>query len=160
MLPRRLWCRYLQVFVLIGAVAFGRAERATSVSRQGGRTLVLDGMGKGTADLDGLWQFHLGDDPQWAQPGFDDSGWESILADAPWGAQGHPSYAGIAWYRRHVNIVPAPGATGQYRVLIPDCEDAYEDIKQKVVLSNWGIVATIMVLHCVLAPIFPPGHSA
>ncbi len=138
MLPRRLWCRYLQVFVLIGAVAFGRAERATSVSRQGGRTLVLDGMGKGTADLDGLWQFHLGDDPQWAQPGFDDSGWESILADAPWGAQGHPSYAGIAWYRRHVNIVPAPGATGQYRVLIPDCEDAYEVYWNGKLMGRYG----------------------
>jgi sigma-B regulation protein RsbU (phosphoserine phosphatase) len=27
------------------------------------------------ASIDGLWRFHLGDDPAWAAPGFDDSTW-------------------------------------------------------------------------------------
>lgn len=126
MLPRSARLRCLHVLILIGAVALGRAEQAPGVSIQAGRTLVLDGLGKGTADLDGLWQFHLGDDPIWARPSFNDAGWQSILADAPWGAQGHASYAGFAWYRRHLNISPAPGATGKEEILIPDAEDAYE----------------------------------
>ena len=88
--------------------------------------LIMNGLGKGTEDLGGLWQFQLGDDQHWALPTIDDSHWESILADSPWGAQGHPSYTGIAWYRRHLEIHPASGAAQQYRVLIPDAEDAYE----------------------------------
>src|ERR1700754_5055171 len=30
--------------------------------------------------LDGHWQFLLGDDPVYADPGFDDSSWEEVLA--------------------------------------------------------------------------------
>jgi hypothetical protein len=76
--------------------------------------------------INGTWQFHVGDDLRWAQPNLDDSGWESIRADDPWGAQNHPSYAGFAWYRRHIDIRPTSGETGQYRLLIPHAEDAYE----------------------------------
>jgi hypothetical protein len=71
-------------------------------------SLVIDGLGKGTAALNGPWQFHLGDDPVWASPALDDatghSGWEQLTADKPWGAQGHLAYAGYAWYRRHVHL--------------------------------------------------------
>jgi serine phosphatase RsbU (regulator of sigma subunit) len=90
------------------------------------RALVIGGVGRGIVPLGGNWEFHLGDDPGWAQPNLDDSGWESIGVDDPWGAQNHPSYAGFAWYRRHVEILPSSGETGQYRLLIPKAEDAYE----------------------------------
>jgi hypothetical protein len=126
MLPRQVLVLYLQVLILTGAASLGSAQQAPAAPVPAGHLLVLDGLGKGTADLDGLWQFHTGDDPRWSQPSFDDSAWESILADSPWGGQGHPSYAGIAWYRRHVRILPAPGTTNQYEVLIPHAEDAYE----------------------------------
>jgi len=89
-------------------------------------TLVVEGVGKGAVPLDGSWQFHLGDNPAWADPLFDDSGWETIEADSPWGAQQHPSYTGFAWYRRHLEILPTAGATHDYRILIPHAEDAYE----------------------------------
>ena len=138
MLPHGTRVCCLQILILIGAVLLGRAEQTAGASVQGGRTLVLDGLGKGTADLGGLWQFHLGDDPSWAQPSLNDSGWESILADAPWGAQGHPSHAGIAWYRRHLEIVPAPGTNSQYQVLIPDAEDAYELYWNGKLIGNYG----------------------
>lgn len=28
--------------------------------------------------LNGSWKFHVGDDPQWAEPAFDDSQWEQF----------------------------------------------------------------------------------
>jgi serine phosphatase RsbU (regulator of sigma subunit) len=89
-------------------------------------TLVIQGVGKGAVPLDGEWQFRTGDDPRWAQPAFDDSDWETLHVDDPWGTQGHPSYTGFAWYRRHVEILPTAGATHDYRILIPHAEDAYE----------------------------------
>ena len=138
MLPLGTRVCYLQVLILIGALVLGRAEQAPGASVKTGRTLVLDGLGKGTADLGGMWQFHLGDDPSWAEPSWDDSGWESILADSPWGAQGHPSYAGIGWYRRHLEIIPAPGTNSQYQVLIPDGEDAYEVYWNGKLIGHYG----------------------
>ncbi len=92
--------------------------------------LTIEGLGKGVAPLDGPWQFHLGDDPTWATPGINDStgqnGWEQLTADAPWGTQGHPGYTGYAWYRRQLNVSPAPGASPDVTLLIPAIDDVYE----------------------------------
>jgi hypothetical protein len=90
--------------------------------------LVLQGIGRGIAPIDGEWQFHLGDDPRWSQPSLDDSKWEKIHVDdgGGWGNQGHASYTGFAWYRRHLQFVPTAGDTGQYSVFILHVEDAYE----------------------------------
>ncbi|MGA2537441.1 MAG: PP2C family protein-serine/threonine phosphatase [Terracidiphilus sp.] len=68
------------------------------------------GIGTGSRAIDGLWQFHLGDDPDgklgWAQPGFDDSKWERVPADRPWAYAGHWGYTGYAWYRRQIALDP------------------------------------------------------
>ena len=92
--------------------------------------LTIEGLGKGVAPLDGLWQFHLGDDPAWAAPGIDDAtghdGWEQLTAAAPWGTQGHAGYTGYAWYRRQLNVTPAPGASPDVTLLIPAIDDVYE----------------------------------
>jgi len=69
--------------------------------------LVIEGLGKPVVPLDGTWQFHIGDDPSWASPNLDDSQWESIQTDKPWGAQGHFNYTGYAWYRRHIDFAQA-----------------------------------------------------
>ena len=65
------------------------------------------GIGTGTRPISGLWQFHLGDDPAWAQPGFDDRGWDRLPADQPWGDAGQPGYWGFVWYRRQITLDPA-----------------------------------------------------
>src|SRR5438105_3802716 len=70
--------------------------------------LSADNLGHGTVVINGEWQFHLGDDPHWAAPAYDDSQWEHITANKSWGAQSHPSYTGFAWYRRHLNIPTSP----------------------------------------------------
>jgi len=52
------------------------------------------------------WKFKTGDDPAWASPDFDDSGWETLEAGADWELQGYDSYDGYAWYRQKV-IIPS-----------------------------------------------------
>ena len=127
MLPRRSRFPGLQVLALIAvasALACAGAVPATTAAHP--PTLVLDGLGKGTAPLDGPWQFKLGDDMTWANPGFDDSAWQQLNADKPWGLQGHTNYADYAWYRRNLSIAPAPGASSDINLLIPAIDDVYE----------------------------------
>jgi hypothetical protein len=88
--------------------------------------LVIECLGKGTSPLSGPWQFHTGDDPAWANPAFDSSGWEQLTADQPWGKQGHARYTGYAWYRRAIVLTPAPGIPPQFSLLVPQIDDAYE----------------------------------
>jgi hypothetical protein len=52
--------------------------------------------------LDGPWRFQTGDDPNWADPAFDDSKWPTAALDKPLSAQGFDSYSGYAWYRIRV----------------------------------------------------------
>ena len=89
--------------------------------------LKVNNPGTGSVPLQGNWQFHLGDDKAWADPALDDSGWEQIHVDAPWGAQSHPSYTGFAWYRRRIEIDDSNAAgTKKLALLIPPAQDAYE----------------------------------
>jgi beta-galactosidase/beta-glucuronidase len=84
---------------------------ALSLATRGiGEPLKVSNPGTGSIPLQGNWQFHLGDDKGWADPALDDSGWEQIHVDAPWGAQSHPSYTGFAWYR-HANAARLSMAT-------------------------------------------------
>jgi enterochelin esterase-like enzyme len=50
-------------------------------------------------DLSGEWRFSLGDDPTWAQPGFDDSGWDTVVVPEVDGAPQWETYDGFGWYR-------------------------------------------------------------
>lgn len=51
------------------------------------------------ASIAGAWRFQVGDDPAWAQPGFDDSHWASLMVPRDWRRQGYGDYSGTAWYR-------------------------------------------------------------
>ena len=88
--------------------------------------IVIEGLGKGTAALSGPCQFHLGDNPAWAAPAFDDSSWEQLSTDRSWSRQGHARYTGFAWYRCSIQLNPAPGIQPQFSLLIPRIRDAYE----------------------------------
>ena len=61
--------------------------------------------------LDGAWRFQTGDDPRWADPSTDDSGWETIdLTAAPGshdGDVGLPDYVGGGCRA----VIPATTAT-------------------------------------------------
>jgi hypothetical protein len=112
--------RILLLAVLVAAIADPSLTRAAAAAPQFAQ---FDG---GLTTLDGPWQFHLGDDAAWAATGFDDSGWEQLDAGKPWGAQGHESVDGYAWYRRHVTLAPGETEPEQLAILIPAVEDAYE----------------------------------
>jgi Stage II sporulation protein E (SpoIIE) len=99
---------------------------ARAVAEPSPAPLNIEGLGKGTVALDGDWQFHLGDNPDWASPTLDDSGWERIGVDKPWGDQTHFGYTGYAWYRRHLNFIPVPGVDSELALMGPPVDDAYE----------------------------------
>ncbi|HET6169006.1 MAG TPA: SpoIIE family protein phosphatase, partial [Terracidiphilus sp.] len=96
----------------------------------------------GIAPLDGPWQFHLGDNPAWALPqtgdGAGNVGWEQIRPDQTWGAQGHPAYTGYAWYRKHVHLSPASGASPDFALLIAHIDDAYEIYWNGTLIGHHG----------------------
>jgi alpha-galactosidase len=50
------------------------------------------------------WKFIQGDNLNYANPGFDDSGWKTIKVDRIWEASGYDPYDGYAWYRLKVFI--------------------------------------------------------
>ena len=103
---------------------------------------LAKGLGKGTVDLSGPWQFHLGDDPGWASPKLNDAAgeadWGQITADQPWGAQGFPAYVGYAWYRRHIRITRAPDAEPDVALFIKHIDDAYEIYWNGVLVGRNG----------------------
>jgi Stage II sporulation protein E (SpoIIE) len=114
----RLWLTVLLVSTVLYAQPHATAPSSLDH--------MLEGFGRGTIPLEGAWQFHLGDDLQWATPGFDDTGWEQLTADKPWGLQGHPAVTGYGWFRYHIVLHPAQGHTGNMALLIPRGYDAYE----------------------------------
>ncbi|MFZ0662241.1 MAG: SpoIIE family protein phosphatase [Acidobacteriaceae bacterium] len=110
------------VFLLTASVfAFAQQQSPKRSS-----TLLIQGLGRGSVQLGGPWQFHLGDDPRWASPSFDDSSWQTIRTSSSWGSQSHPGYTGFAWYRRHFEVEAITGAGSSYALLIPPVDDAYE----------------------------------
>ena len=50
------------------------------------------------------WKFIQGDNPDFANPEFDDSGWKNIAVDKIWEEQGYDPYDGYAWFRFKVTI--------------------------------------------------------
>jgi Stage II sporulation protein E (SpoIIE) len=126
---RRRLRLYTVLFLVLGCLATpGLAE-----------TLKVNNPGTGSVPLEGNWRFHVGDDKTWANPALDDSSWEQIHVDAPWGSQSHPSYTGFAWYRQRIEIDHAnAGGTTQLALLIPPAEDAYEVYWNGQKLGTYG----------------------
>ncbi len=84
--------------------------------------------------VDGMWRFHPGDDAQWAEPGFDDSGWALLRADRSWAEQGYKGLGGFAWYRFALTAVTARGVS----LLVPPLMTDYEVFADGVRVGGWG----------------------
>jgi hypothetical protein len=133
---RRGWCA-LPIFLFQGLLA------AQS-------TLVL---GNASAELTGPWKFHVGDNPAWALPDFDDSKWGSMDLISPrasfdpyigssgfvpgWTSRGFPGYSGFAWYRLRINLRdPVPGGIA---LKMPDnVDDAYQVFANGQLIGTFG----------------------
>jgi hypothetical protein len=124
----------LSVWMVVGVAA--------QLCAQAAPVTVLDDFGRGVAKLDGPWQFHLGDNAAWAAPDIDDAtgheGWKQITTDSPWGAQGHRSYTGYAWYRIHLKISPAAGTDRDFALLATRLESTAEIYWNGVVVARAG----------------------
>jgi len=72
--------------------------------------------------LDGLWRFHPGDDPSWANPAIDDSAWPLLRGDKTWSTQGYPGMGGYAWYRFTLRI---PAGSQPISILLPPIYTRY-----------------------------------
>lgn len=72
-----------------------------------------------TQDFNFGWNFNLGDDASWSEPGFDDSSWRELHLPHDWSIEGefsptHPAGVnggalpgGIGWYRKHFSTPEA-----------------------------------------------------
>ena len=89
--------------------------RAQTFNLQTGREAI--------ASLDGLWRFHTGDNPAWADPNFDDSQWPLLRADEAWGDQGYKNYGGFAWYRFTVAV---PDGSRNWSIDLGPMETGYQ----------------------------------
>ena len=75
------------------------------------------------ASLDGLWRFHTGDNPAWADVNFDDSQWPLLRSDQVWGQQGYKNYGGFAWYRFTVAV---PEGSRNWSIYLGPMETGYQ----------------------------------
>jgi len=79
------------------------------------------------ASLDGLWRFHLGDDPAWADPKFDDSKWALLRSDKDWSSQGYKDMSGMAWYSFQVSVSDGLRPASLYLPHLFTCYEVYAD---------------------------------
>ena len=118
-------------------------------------------IGQSAVRLYGPWKFTVGDSPidpathqpLWAQPGFDDSHWDSVDltpkegATDPitgisgyvpgWTAKGHPGYWGYAWYRIRVHVDAQPGQ--RLALAGPsNVDDVYQAFANGTLLGGFG----------------------
>lgn len=118
-------------------------------------------LGDSVVPLYGPWKFSIGDSaidpatskPLWAEPGFDDSHWETVDLTPKggsldpvsgmsgyvpgWTAKGHPGYWGYAWYRIHVKVESKPDV--KLALLGPaDVDDAYQAFSDGTLLGSFG----------------------
>jgi hypothetical protein len=95
--------------------------------------------------LTGPWKFHPGDNSAWAQPGFDDSNWETMDLTPPsgsydpitgssgfvpgWTARGYHDLSHFAWYRLRIQLENGTGdaAPPALAMTMPlNFDDAYQ----------------------------------
>ena len=136
---------------LCGAVSAGQT-RAPRSSAPETPAYVSIKLGSALEALPGPWRFKTGDDPAWAQPGFPDADWQLVNLTPPsdsvdpglgssgytpgWTAQGHPQYAGFAWYRLRVRV-DAGGK--RLALLMPaDVDDAYQIYANGRLIGGFG----------------------
>ena len=150
--------RGFRCFVLSMVVGgFGILSQAQPAAAPSAQVVRL---GDSVVALNGPWKFNIGDSlidpatdkPFWAEPGFDDSRWETVdltpsgavdpisgLSDfvPGWTARGHRGYWGYAWYRIHVHVETKPGV--KLAIAGPsNVDDAYQAFFNGSLLGSFG----------------------
>lgn len=153
---RRPWLMVLGAWLLIAAGA-----RAQS-------TVVL---GQSSMELGGPWKFHVGDNPLWSRPDYDDASWGTMDLMPPpgsfdpyigssgfvpgWTMRGFPDYSGFAWYRLRVHVVegvPGDQAAGLELKMPDDVDDAYQVFANGKLIGEFGRFDGSKVLSYIAQP--------
>jgi hypothetical protein len=116
--------------VLLLAISFGVPASPQSFSLAANREPVVS--------LDGLWRFHTGDNPAWADPGFDDSSWPLIRSDKSWTEQGYPDSRGYGWYRFAIQV---PDGSRPLDLLLPGIGTGYQVFADGRLIGGEGSIA-------------------
>src|SRR6202035_2500406 len=101
----------------------GRMSFVAHRTMRCGQTFNLQTGSEPVASLDGLWRFHTGDNPTWADPNFDDSQWPLLRSDEDWGQQGYENYGGFAWYRFTIAV---PEGSRNWSIYLGPMETGYQ----------------------------------
>jgi hypothetical protein len=119
-------------------------------------------IGHAIVALNGPWRFHVGDDPRWADPAFDDTHWEVVDLTPPPGARdpdvGLPGYvpgwgaSGVAWYRLHVTVTDPANDTLALSGP-PDVDEGYDLYVNGTHLGHAGAPYSIQPRYFVFAPL-------
>ena len=92
------------ILVVFGFAFQTPAQESEPVSVTGIRVLTLEDIEKDGALLMN-WKYHPGDDPEWADPAFDDTGWESTEStELPLNEIPRSGWEGIGWFRLHLSV--------------------------------------------------------
>jgi hypothetical protein len=152
----------LLILLWLGIGAWAQAQSTAAQQRLArAEGAVRIRLGQSAVPLYGPWKFAVGDSPVdpithqplWAQPGFDDSNWETVdltpkkgmfdpvggyTGYVPgWTAKGHAGYWGFAWYRIRVLLEARPGdklaLAGP-----PDVDDVYQVFNNGELVGSFG----------------------
>lgn len=141
-------------FCWMMALALCFTARGAQASAPGSASAPVEiTLGQSIVALNGPWKFHIGDNPAWADPNFDDSQWETVDLTPKagaidptvgfsnyvpgWTAKGHPGYWGYAWYRIRVQL---KALSGEKLALggLGDVDDAYQVFANGKLLGSFG----------------------
>ncbi|HEY1807149.1 MAG TPA: SpoIIE family protein phosphatase [Acidobacteriaceae bacterium] len=138
----RWFARILQLFLSLAMIApIAGPLNAQSFNLQSGREPIIS--------LDGLWRFQPGDNPAWANPGFDDSKWPLLQAGRSWTQQGYPDYGGCAWYRFSLL---APESGGPLALLLPRIYTGYQVYANGRLMGGSGSTTPSLAPHFAANP--------
>ncbi len=153
-MPRFPFSRFAFLLLSFFAAPFLLHSQSASAPRAvaSAANAVPVALGHSVIALTGPWKFHIGDNPKWADPNFDDSQWETedlhvkqgsidpmmgFAGFVPgWTAKGHPGYSGFAWYRIRLRIT---GASEPLSLLGPiNFDDAYQLFVDGRLVGSFG----------------------
>ena len=165
-MKKRLLLCYLMLFITLLLVAFTFIYLSYSSTTE--ETLRSD---KYLTTLNGPWKFIAADNMKYAQPNYDDSGWEIVDLSAPpgahdddvglsgyipgWTSRGHPNYSGYAWYRMKVILDSLP-ENNIALAAPPSVDDAYQLFINGLLLGSTGdFSGTVPIIYSIQPRTFP-----
>ena len=97
----------LSYFILaaFSFIAQAVAQDTEPVPVTGKLVLTLDAVRSGTMDwLKSPWKYHPSDNPEWANPTYDDTDWESVSTLLSQNELPESGWEGIGWFRLHLTV--------------------------------------------------------